>query len=71
MDVEARAPSVIARQPIRQHLQTGILVIDSMVPVGRGQRELIVGDKQTGKTSIALSACINQTAVDFFRTKLT
>ncbi len=58
--MEAPAPAIIDRAPVDTPLQTGILAIDSMIPVGRGQRELIIGDRQTGKTSIALSAMINQ-----------
>lgn len=58
--VEKVAPGVIHRQPVTQPLQTGIKAIDSMVPVGRGQRELIIGDRQTGKTAIAVDAIINQ-----------
>ena len=57
--VENRAPSIIDRAPVKRPLETGILAIDSMVPIGRGQRELIIGDRQTGKTSIALSAIRN------------
>ena len=58
--VEKVAPGVIYRQPVSQPLQTGVKAIDAMVPVGRGQRELIIGDRQTGKTSIAIDAIINQ-----------
>src|SRR6185437_5831674 len=58
--VEKVAPGVIARQPVSQPLQTGLKAIDSMVPIGRGQRELIIGDRQTGKTAIAVDAIINQ-----------
>ena len=58
--IEKIAPGVIARQSVSQPLQTGIKAIDSMVPVGRGQRELIIGDRQTGKTAVALDAIINQ-----------
>ncbi len=58
--VEKVAPGVIARQPVSQPLQTGVKAIDAMVPVGRGQRELIIGDRQTGKTAIAIDAIINQ-----------
>jgi F-type H+/Na+-transporting ATPase subunit alpha len=59
--VEKVAPGVIFRQPVSQPLQTGLKAIDSMVPIGRGQRELIIGDRQTGKTAIAVDAIINQT----------
>ena len=58
--VERPAPSLIKRRPVDTPLQTGIISIDSMIPIGRGQRELIIGDRQTGKTSIALSAILNQ-----------
>lgn len=58
--VEKVAPGVIYRQPVSQPLQTGLKAIDSMVPIGRGQRELIIGDRQTGKTAIAIDAIINQ-----------
>ena len=57
---ERKAPGVIFRQPVRQPLQTGIKAIDAMIPIGRGQRELIIGDRQTGKTAIAIDAIINQ-----------
>jgi F-type H+-transporting ATPase subunit alpha len=58
--IESPAPSIMDRAPVDTALETGILAIDSMIPIGRGQRELIIGDRQTGKTSIALSAIINQ-----------
>ena len=58
--VEFKAPGVISRQPVNEPMQTGILAIDSMFPIGRGQRELIIGDRQTGKTAIAIDAIINQ-----------
>jgi F-type H+-transporting ATPase subunit alpha len=58
--VERKAPGVVHRQPVKEALQTGIKAIDSMIPIGRGQRELIIGDRQTGKTSIAIDAIINQ-----------
>ena len=60
MPLERKAPGVIFRQPVREPLQTGIKAIDSMIPVGRGQRELIIGDRQTGKTAIAIDTIINQ-----------
>jgi F-type H+-transporting ATPase subunit alpha len=60
MPIERKAPGVIYRQPVSEPLQTGIKAIDSMIPVGRGQRELIIGDRQTGKTAIALDTIINQ-----------
>ena len=59
-NVEFKAPGVIQRQPVKEPLQTGIKAIDSMVPIGRGQRELIIGDRQTGKTTIAIDTIINQ-----------
>ena len=58
--VEFKAPGVISRKPVHEPVQTGILAIDSMIPVGRGQRELIIGDRQTGKTAVAIDAIINQ-----------
>lgn len=60
MPLERKAPGVIFRQPVIEPLQTGIKSIDAMIPIGRGQRELIIGDRQTGKTSIAIDAIINQ-----------
>ncbi len=59
-NLEFTAPSVVERQPVKEPLQTGIKAIDSMIPIGRGQRELIIGDRQTGKTAIALDTIINQ-----------
>ena len=58
--IESRAPGIIDRQPVKEPLQTGIKAIDSMIPIGRGQRELIIGDRQTGKTTIASDTIINQ-----------
>ncbi len=60
MPLERKAPGVIFRQPVKQPLQTGIKAVDSMVPIGRGQRELIIGDRQIGKTAIAIGTIINQ-----------
>ena len=60
MPLERKAPGVIYRQPVNEPLQTGIKAIDAMIPIGRGQRELIIGDRQTGKTSVALDTIINQ-----------
>lgn len=60
MPLERKAPGVIYRQPVNQPLQTGIKAVDSMVPIGRGQRELIIGDRQIGKTAIAIDTIINQ-----------
>jgi F-type H+-transporting ATPase subunit alpha len=62
--VERLAPGVVDRQPVKEPLQTGIKAIDSMVPIGRGQRELIIGDRQTGKTALALDTIINQKGGD-------
>ena len=58
--VEVKAPGILARQPVKEPMQTGIKAIDAMVPIGRGQRELIIGDRQVGKTAVALDAIINQ-----------
>jgi F-type H+-transporting ATPase subunit alpha len=58
--VEIKAPGILARQPVKEPLQTGIKAIDAMVPIGRGQRELIIGDRQTGKTAVAVDTIINQ-----------
>ena len=62
--VESPAPGIIARQPVKEPLQTGIKAIDSMIPIGRGQRELIIGDRQTGKTTIAVDTILNQKGKD-------
>lgn len=62
--VEAAAPGVMQRQSVSEPLQTGIKAIDALVPIGRGQRELVIGDRQTGKTSIAIDAIINQKGQD-------
>ncbi len=62
MPLDRKAPGVIYRQPVKQPLQTGIKAVDSMIPIGRGQRELIIGDRQTGKTAIAIDTIINQRA---------
>jgi F-type H+-transporting ATPase subunit alpha len=62
--VERLAPGVVARQPVREPMQTGIKAIDAMIPIGRGQRELIIGDRQTGKTALALDTIINQKGGD-------
>jgi F-type H+/Na+-transporting ATPase subunit alpha len=58
--VEVKAPGILARQPVKEPLQTGIKAIDAMVPIGRGQRELIIGDRQTGKTAVAIDTILNQ-----------
>ncbi len=60
MPLDRKAPGVIYRQPVKQPLQTGLKAVDSMIPIGRGQRELIIGDRQTGKTAIAIDTIINQ-----------
>src|SRR5579862_9674840 len=62
--IERIAPGVIDRMPVKQPLQTGIKAIDAMIPIGRGQRELIIGDRQTGKTAVALDTTINQRGGD-------
>ena len=62
--IEAPAPGIIEREPVNQPLQTGIKAIDSMIPIGRGQRELIIGDRQTGKTTIATDTILNQKGKD-------
>ena len=60
MPIENPAPAIIDRSPVNQPLKTGILTVDAMFPIGKGQRELIIGDRQTGKTSIAIDAVLNQ-----------
>jgi F-type H+/Na+-transporting ATPase subunit alpha len=62
--IEIKAPGVVARQPVDQPLQTGLKAVDSMIPIGRGQRELIIGDRSTGKTAVALDAIVNQKGGD-------
>lgn len=62
--VELKAPGIVVRQPVKEPLQTGIKAIDAMIPIGRGQRELIIGDRQTGKTAIAIDTIINQKDTD-------
>ncbi len=62
--VELKAPGVVVRQPVKEPLQTGLKAIDSMIPIGRGQRELIIGDRQTGKTALVLDTIINQKNTD-------
>src|SRR5688572_2674589 len=62
--IELKAPGIISREPVKQPLQTGIKAIDAMIPIGRGQRELIIGDRQTGKTAVALDTIINQRGGD-------
>ncbi len=64
--VERLAPGVVDRQPVKEPLQTGIKAIDSMIPIGRGQRELIIGDRQTGKTALAVDTILNQKGQDVF-----
>jgi F-type H+-transporting ATPase subunit alpha len=64
--IETRAPGVVERQPVKEPLQTGLKAIDSMIPIGRGQRELIIGDRQTGKTAVAIDAIINQKNTDVY-----
>ncbi len=65
MPIERKAPGVIFREPVKEPLQTGIKAIDAMIPIGRGQRELIIGDRQTGKTAIAIDTIINQ--MEFYK----
>src|SRR6186997_2786654 len=62
--IERIAPGVVDRQPVREPMQTGLKAIDAMVPIGRGQRELIIGDRQTGKTAVAVDTIINQKGKD-------
>ncbi|MDE2320596.1 MAG: F0F1 ATP synthase subunit alpha [candidate division NC10 bacterium] len=64
--IERLAPGVVDRRPVKEALQTGIKAIDAMIPIGRGQRELIIGDRQTGKTAVAIDAIINQRGKDVF-----
>jgi len=64
MPIEAMAPGVVDRRPVKEPLQTGIKAIDAMIPIGRGQRELLIGDRQTGKTAIAIDTIINQKGQD-------
>jgi len=64
--IELKAPGIVKREPVKEPLQTGIKAIDSMTPIGRGQRELIIGDRQTGKTAIAIDTIINQKGLDVF-----
>ena len=64
MPLERKAPGVIYRQPVNQPLQTGLKAVDAMIPIGRGQRELIIGDRQTGKTAVAIDTIINQKGKD-------
>ena len=62
--IELKAPGIVGRQPVKEPLQTGIKAIDSMIPIGRGQRELIIGDRQTGKTALAIDTILNQKGLD-------
>jgi F-type H+-transporting ATPase subunit alpha len=64
--IEGKAPNVVQRQPVKEPVQTGLKAIDSMIPIGRGQRELIIGDRQTGKTALALDTIINQKDSDIY-----
>ncbi|MCS6927217.1 MAG: F0F1 ATP synthase subunit alpha [Candidatus Binatia bacterium] len=64
--IEVKAPGIVFRQPVKEPLQTGIKAIDSMIPIGRGQRELIIGDRQTGKTALIIDTIINQKGGDVF-----
>jgi F-type H+-transporting ATPase subunit alpha len=58
--IEVKAPGIIERRSVYESVETGVMSVDSLIPIGRGQRELIIGDRQTGKTSIAIDAIINQ-----------
>jgi len=60
VSIEVKAPGIITRKSVHEPMQTGVKCVDSLVPIGRGQRELIIGDRQTGKTTIAVDAIINQ-----------
>src|SRR5690625_6805042 len=60
MPIERKAPGVIYREPVSEPMQTGIVAIDSMISIGRGQRELIIGDRKTGKTTVAIDTILNQ-----------
>ncbi len=62
--IEIKAPGIIAREPVFEPMQTGVKAVDVLVPIGRGQRELIIGDRQTGKTAIALDAILNQKSIN-------
>ena len=64
--IEGKAPNVVSRQPVKEPVQTGLKAVDSMIPIGRGQRELIIGDRQTGKTALAIDTIINQRDSDVF-----
>jgi F-type H+-transporting ATPase subunit alpha len=64
--IEVKAPGIVARESVKEPLQTGLKAIDAMVPIGRGQRELIIGDRQTGKTAVAIDTIINQKGLDVF-----
>jgi len=64
--LEGGAPNVVQRQPVKEPVQTGLKAIDSMIPIGRGQRELIIGDRQTGKTAIVIDTILNQKDSDIF-----
>jgi F-type H+-transporting ATPase subunit alpha len=64
--IEGNAPNVVSRQPVKEPVQTGLKAVDSMIPIGRGQRELIIGDRQTGKTALALDTIINNANQIYF-----
>ena len=66
IEIEGSTPNVVQRQPVKEPLQTGLKAIDSMIPIGRGQRELIIGDRQTGKTAVAIDTIINQKNTDVY-----
>src|SRR5262245_18003854 len=64
--VELKAPGIVQRQPVKEPLQTGIKAIDGMIPIGRGKRELIIGDRQTGKTAVTIDTIINQKGLNVY-----
>ena len=66
LPLEKKAPGVVARQPVKEPLQTGLKAIDSMIPIGRGQRELIIGDRQIGKSTLAIDTILNQKGQDVY-----
>ena len=66
LPLEKKAPGIVARQPVKEPLQTGLKAIDSMIPIGRGQRELIIGDRQIGKSTLAIDTILNQKGQDVY-----
>jgi F0F1-type ATP synthase alpha subunit len=61
-----KAPGILARKAVKEPMETGLKVVDSLVPIGRGQRELIIGDRQTGKTALAIDTILNQNKINLF-----